>query len=190
MTKRRDAILDKQSTELSTSEIHSRCSIDVISDKILPKSAAILTKQPDPEMAVARETVRFSITGMTCTGCSNKALKTLNSLDGISRAEVVFISSLREVDLDPHVTSAETVLRQLERETGFSCTRIVQNEQVLDVIMPAHSAKQLQDILPTGISSITKAGRTCRVAFDPVVIGARLVLSAIPNGRLAPPQDA
>ncbi|KAF7121820.1 hypothetical protein CNMCM5793_009373 [Aspergillus hiratsukae] len=190
LTKRRDALLDKQSTELSASEIHSRCSIDVISDKILPKNAAILTKQPDPEMAAARETVRFSVTGMTCTGCSNKALKTLNSLDGISRAEVVFISSMGEVDLDPHVTSAETVLRQLERETGFSCTRIVQDEQVLDVIMPAHSAKQLQDRLPTGIRSITKAGRTYSVAFDPVVIGARSVLSAISDGRLAPPQDA
>jgi Cu2+-exporting ATPase len=160
-----------------------------MSDKILPKGAATLTKQLDPEMAAARETVRFTITGMTCTGCSNKALKTLNSLDGISRAEVVFISSMGEVDIDPHVTSAETVLRQLERETGFSCTRIVQDEQVLDVLMPAHCAKQLQDGLPTGITSITKAGQTYRVAFDPVVIGARSVLSTMPNGRLAPPQD-
>ncbi|RHZ50292.1 hypothetical protein CDV55_101836 [Aspergillus turcosus] len=190
LTKRRDALLDKQSTELSVSKIHSRCSMDGISDKILPKSAAPLTNQLDLEMAAARETVRFSVTGMTCTGCANKALKTLKSLDGISRAEVIFISSVGEVDLDPHITSAETVLGQLERETGFSCTRIVQGEQVLDVIMPAHSAKQLQDRLPTGISSITKAGRTYRVGFDPVVIGARTVLSTIPNGRLAPPQDA
>lgn len=189
LTKRCDALLDKQSTELSASKIHPRCSIDVISDEILPKSAAPLAKQLDPEMAAARETVRFSITGMTCTGCANKALKTLKSLDGISRAEVVFISSVGEVDLDQHVTSAETVLRQLERETGFSCTRIVQDEQVLDVIMPSQSSKQLQDRLPTGISSITKAGQTYRVAFDPVVIGARSVLSTIPNGRLAPPQD-
>ncbi|CEL12024.1 hypothetical protein ASPCAL15117 [Aspergillus calidoustus] len=165
------------------------CTNDLLASAT-PCSTAFLASDQiigDVEKANARENVRLRILGMTCTGCAGKAAKTLRQIDGVTRAEVTFISSTGDIDINPQVVSAETIMQKIEQYTGFKASRVIQDNQCLDVILPAVTMKQFQDDLPLGICEVSKNQGSYRVSFDPNIIGARAVLAATGGGELAPP---
>ena len=166
-------------------EIHSLCSHDEPQVTTNVKSGAKV-KKSDVEQAAPPEHVVLSVSGMTCTGCSRKMMNVLDRIPGLSNAQVTFVSEMAEFDLDSSIAQIEHVLPQVEKETGFKCSRILSGYQNLDVLMSPAMAKQFKDACPVGVFAITQAkNKTYRIMFDPRVIGARSVLP--PNVHLAPP---
>lgn len=149
------------------------------------------TKLDDIELGCLNEVtlVSFSISGMTCTGCSKKGMAVLDRIPGVADGRINFVASTGEFKLDPQ-TNAAKVISQFERETGFKCCRIMKMFQTLDVIMSKSEANQFGSNLPSGIESIIRVGKNIHgVSFDPTVIGARSLLALVPSGTLAAPRN-
>lgn len=141
----------------------------------------------DLEKSAAREHVKFTITGMTCTGCMKKVVGVLEHIEGVSNPQVNFVAATGETDLDTIKITATDVLQRLEKETGFKCSRLVFDHQKLQINMSYDKAQSLAADLSAGIASVVKVRKeTYDVSYDPVLIGARAVL-AKSNGILAPP---
>ncbi len=58
--------------------------------------------------------LRFSISGMSCANCAAKIEKTLNQLDGVSRAVVNFALNSAEAEFDPSLVSDNQILAVVE----------------------------------------------------------------------------
>lgn len=143
----------------------------------------------DVESGAAREHVTFNITGMTCTGCVKKIIGVLRNFNGVDNAKVNFVAAIGEVDVDTTKIAAVSVLRRLEKETGFTCSRIITEYQTLDLNMSSAAARVFAADLPGGIDSVDRIARDVhRVSYNPLLIGARAVL-ARSNGQLAPPNN-
>ena len=52
----------------------------------------------------------FKITGMTCAACSAGIRKTVNKMDGVSKADVSLMGECMTVDYDESVVSAEQIV--------------------------------------------------------------------------------
>lgn len=142
----------------------------------------------DPEKGVAREHVVFNVGGMDCSGCANKMTRSLNSMSGISNVQVVFVTGMAEFDLEVNTIAVDEVIRKAERATGLRCSQITSDNQTLDVLMDAITAKSFSDPQPLGVVSLDALDRkTYRITFDPIIIGARSVLASVDGAKLAPP---
>jgi Cu+-exporting ATPase len=51
------------------------------------------------------ETIRFPITGMTCTSCVNRITRSLRKLDGVSRVKIDLGRETATVERDPALVS-------------------------------------------------------------------------------------
>lgn len=150
-----------------------------------PKRAVITT---DMEKESAREHVKINVTGMTCTGCSKKLDRALNNIEGVSNVDAVFVTSSADFDVDPQIADVSKVIQKVAKDTGFGCTRIITEDQTLDVLITKFQADSLMRSPPRGVSTVNKVDRkTYCVGYDPSIIGARSVLGAIPGAQLAPP---
>ncbi|KAL6714214.1 hypothetical protein ACLMJK_008709 [Lecanora helva] len=150
-----------------------------------------LNKDKDAEKGFSsgNHHVDINITGMTCTGCCKKGLNALNRMAGVRCAKINFMASTGEFDLDARLDPAEAI-SQFERETGFRCSRFMKDLQKLNVVMSKSEAKWFEENLPIGVESICKVDTNIHsIAFNPVKIGARSVLSFVPSGTLARPRD-
>ena len=154
----------------------------------LQKKATTRVRADDIEQGAAREHVSFGILGLTCTGCIKKITGVLDHIDGVENVKINFVAALGDIDVDTSKIEAEKALQQLERETGFKCSRVVSDYQTLDVLMGKVEAQSLSSQMLNGIMSIEKAGKAYRLSFDPLVIGAREVV-ARSGGKLAPPSN-
>lgn len=175
--------------------IHSRCSLDApLAPRNRKKDATVKPGPPslDVEKDSAREHVVLDVSGMTCTGCSKKMMNVLGAIDGLSNAQVTFVSGSAEFDMDSAIAGkTEAVLSRVEKETGFKCSRIVSGFQELHVIMSPSAATSIADALPAGVMSVAKDKEkkdSYCITYNPRVVGARSVLP--PNASLAPPQDS
>jgi len=156
-------------------------------DEIVPAPGGVST-QVDPEKAAAREHVLLTVGGMDCSGCANKMTRSLNSMAGISNVQVVFVTGMAEFDLDSKVVAVEDVIRRAERATGLRCSRVITDNQTLDVLMDVDAAKQFSYNTPLGVTACEALDKkTYRITFDPTIIGARSVLSSADGARLASP---
>lgn len=156
-------------------------------DEIVPAPGGVST-QVDPEKAAAREHVLLTVGGMDCSGCANKMTRSLNSMAGISNVQVVFVTGMAEFDLDSKVVAVEDVVRRAERATGLRCSRVITENQTLDVLMDVDAAKQFSYNTPLGVTACEALDKkTYRITFDPTIIGARSVLSSADGAGLASP---
>ncbi|KAI4254294.1 MAG: hypothetical protein L6R42_007255, partial [Xanthoria sp. 1 TBL-2021] len=149
------------------------------------------TNSDDIELGCLNELtlVSFSISGMTCTGCSKKGMVVLDRIPGVADGRINFIASTGEFKLDSQMNAAK-VISQFERETGFKCCRVMKKFQTLEVIMSKSEANHLERNLPSGIDSIFRVGKNIYgISFDPKVIGARSLLALVPSGTLAAPRN-
>ncbi|MCJ1275929.1 hypothetical protein MMC21_003734 [Puttea exsequens] len=133
--------------------------------------------------------VAISISGMTCTSCSKKGMNVLSRIPGLTSPNINFVAGTGEFELEPR-SDPTKVISQFERETGFKCSRIIRENQSLDLLMSKSEAKQLEDRLLTGLGSITKVDKkTHSVNYDPRLIGARSLFALVPSGSLAAPTN-
>ncbi|KAI9835996.1 MAG: gamma-tubulin [Sclerophora amabilis] len=133
--------------------------------------------------------VAINISGMTCTSCSKKGMNVLSRISSVARPNINFVAGTGEFDLDPQ-SDPTHIISQFERETGFKCSRIIRENQSLDILVSISQAKQLEDRLVPGLRSISKVDKKIySVNYDPRLVGARSLLALVPSGSLAAPRN-
>ena len=60
------------------------------------------------------ETLRLSVTGMTCGGCENAVKRAVMKLDGVEEVSASHLESLVEVRGDTGKVTVEMIRRQIE----------------------------------------------------------------------------
>ncbi|KAF4552446.1 E1-E2 ATPase-like protein 7 [Elsinoe fawcettii] len=146
-------------------------------------------KIDDIERGAAKQHVLLNISGMTCTGCVRKVMNVLGGVSGISAPKVTFVSGVAEFDIASN-TNLRSVINELEKGTGFSCSQIVSKFQSLDLISAVALPMTNKAELPDGIESIERLDKhTYRVNYDPVIVGARSLRSTFEGATLAPPSN-
>lgn len=145
----------------------------------------------DPEKGLSgKEHVVLSISGMTCTGCETKLSRTLSTLPAITNMKTSLVLARAEFNLDTGVTSADEVIKHLERTTEFKCERINNQGSSIDLICNGDAANIVKGDWPLGVTEIKSIdAKTIRVNYDAKIVGARdLVEKGWPSQmRLAPP---
>ncbi|KFA54639.1 hypothetical protein S40293_02269 [Stachybotrys chartarum IBT 40293] len=150
------------------------------------------TTHQDVEKDAALELVALVVDGMTCSGCANKLQRTITAAHGVSNVKVNFVRGTAEFNLDTTERRAEDVVKEVEKATGFSCTRLAGADQVLDLLAAGEAAKTLVDLAIEGVTQVDVVNKKMiRVSYDPAVIGARTLLESIGDlcDGLAPPAD-
>lgn len=134
------------------------------------------------------EHVVLSISGMTCTGCETKLSRSLGGLPAVTNVKTSLVLSRAEFDLvpGPFPSTVEDVMRHVARTTEFSCERVAPTGTRLDLAVPgdAGKAEGIVRLLcepaswPSGVTDVVVVvnKQTVRVAFDPIVVGARELL--------------
>lgn len=146
----------------------------------------------DIEKGEGLEHVALTVDGMTCSGCGNKMMRTLNAIPGVSSVKVNFVMGNAEFEVDTSINSADEVVRAAERATNFRCNRMASDDQVLDLLATGASAKALLDCHIKGVSGATMLNKkTVRLSYVPTIIGGRDLLEKVKNltTGLAPPSD-
>ncbi|EPE08084.1 copper-translocating p-type atpase [Ophiostoma piceae UAMH 11346] len=147
-----------------------------------PGTPANYRSTGDPEKAIEKEHVVLSISGMTCTGCETKLLRTLGTHPAVASLKTSLVLSRAEFDLAGHGHSVDDVMKHVERTTEFKCENISSQggHATLDIcVPPAQSVAVLaQYDWPDGVLETKVVGkRTICITFDPKVIGARDLLT-------------
>ena len=86
----------------------------------LPDPPALHEAAPAPDTA----TVKYRISGMTCSTCPVTARIALERVPGVYRATVTLPDSLGVVWYDPQRTAPRTIASELVRLTGFRASVI------------------------------------------------------------------
>lgn len=171
--------------------------------KKTPKTPVGFHSGHDPEKALDKEHVVLSISGMTCTGCETKLLRTLGTHTAVANLKTSLVLSRAEFDLvggQGHTIG--DVMKHVERTTEFKCENISNKGGylTLDISMPSSSfsdksaaAAAALQTWPDGVLEVKVVNKdTVSVTFDPKVIGARdLVNRGWGDGQkleLAPPR--
>lgn len=113
----------------------------------------------------------------------------------VSRCLLRFMLSLHQRPMiartrfDPSrsdVGDSVNIIKTIERMTGFTCTRMIQSGQELDMIVGGNVLDFAhEEDLPPGVANLTVLDKnTIRVAYHPKIVGARELL-AHPIFRLA-----
>ncbi|RYO78713.1 hypothetical protein DL764_010095 [Monosporascus ibericus] len=132
----------------------------------------------------------LSISGMTCTGCETKLVRTLGTHPAVRNLKTSLVLSRAEFDL-VGATSAIDIMKHLERTTEFKCERVMNRGSNLDILAPGGDAAAFVGRpWPEGVTEVRVVDRkTVNVGFNAEVIGARdLVEHGWDDGpvRLAP----
>ncbi|KAL2173737.1 E1-E2 ATPase-domain-containing protein [Thermothelomyces heterothallicus CBS 202.75] len=149
----------------------------------------------DLEKAFARnekEHVILSISGMTCTGCETKLVRTLGVHPAVRNLKTSLVLSRAEFDVIG-AASVVDVMKHLERTTEFKCERVKNKGSSLDILAPdGDAAAFINRPWPDGVTEVRLVDKkTVNVSFDPKIIGARdLVRHGWADGQvnLAPPR--
>ncbi len=67
---------------------------------------------------------KFSVTGMTCSACSARVDKTVNSIDGVNWVNVNLLTGTMTVDFDPSRVSTENIISAVEN-AGYGAENYV-----------------------------------------------------------------
>ncbi|MCJ1245511.1 hypothetical protein MMC30_002715 [Trapelia coarctata] len=137
------------------------------------------------------EHVVLGVEGLTCVGCENKLIRSLEAIPSVRNLQTSLVLSRAEFDVDLNETSVCDVIRYVGRATGFSCQRVTMEGQELDILVPDDAKRFVTKKHPEGVKEMVPLGpHTVRITYDPEIIGARDLLehnfdAAI---QLAPPQ--
>jgi Cu2+-exporting ATPase len=132
------------------------------------------------------EHLLLSVQGMTCTGCEKKLYRSLDSLPAISNVKTSLVLAQAEFDLSGSNTGdSVNIIKTIERMTGFTCVKIIQSGQELDMIVGGNVQDFAYKDLPLGVTDLTVLNKNIiRVTYHPKIVGARELL-ADPFFRLA-----
>lgn len=124
-----------------------------------------------------KEHVILSISGMTCTGCETNLRRTLGTLPAVKNLKTSLVLARAEFDIDGSRTSAETVIKHLERTTEFKCERVKNEGSRMDLICNSDPLHFVNGSWPDGVVDIRVVGtKVIRVDYDAERVGARDLL--------------
>lgn len=130
---------------------------------------------------IGNEHVIISVTGMTCTGCESMLQKALLAIESITNPKTSLILSRAEFDVDLGFGPVTSVIRHIEKVTGFTCERVeneIEKSSEIDILPTGDVNSFLDQVLPPGVLQMKPLGkRIVRVFYDPTVIGARDLLN-------------
>ena len=144
----------------------------------------------DPEKGTSgdfKEHVILSISGMTCTGCETKLIRTLASLPDVKNLKTSLVLARAEFDLAGTTVSGE-VIKHLERTTEFKCQKVKNQGATIDIVAPkGNPSAFINRPWPSGVIDMTAVDKkTVQVCFDAKVIGARdLAQNGWPDGPVS-----
>ncbi len=148
-------------------------------------------EKTDPENNSGVETVNFLVSGMDCTSCADKLMRTFGTMTGVSQPRVNFVMGNGEFNVDTSTTNADEVISFAATASGFTLTKVVGGDFFLDILIPAADAKQLAANPPQGVTDVqTLDKKTTRLAYDPAIVGARDLYGQVGDQcrGLAPPR--
>ncbi len=61
------------------------------------------------------KTVQLKITGMTCSGCSSHATKTLEGIKGVSSVDLTYPGDIATIKYNPKETNAKELIKAIEK---------------------------------------------------------------------------
>lgn len=140
----------------------------------------------------------LTITGMTCTGCADKAMHVLKSINGVlpSSVKVSFLNNRAEMNFLPDANEEGGIAEMLRKKTGFRVAVMNSGnieEAGLDKVRIGINGDENYDIIQTlgTVQSVkllkpNKGRNVLEIGYDPAIIGIRDLLSVINlrNGRL------
>lgn len=120
------------------------------------------------------EHVILSISGMTCTGCETKLVRTLGTHPAVRNLKTSLVLSRAAFDL-VSAASADEVMKHLERTTEFKCESVTNRGSCLDFIASGgDTAAFVNQPWPDGVTDVRIVDKqTVNVSFDAKIIGAR-----------------
>ena len=167
-----------------------------------PVSVAMILTDPSPWMngrdlekaEIALEHVVLSVEGMTCAGCEKKLSRSIKSLQYTHNITTSLLMAQAQFDIDVSTSSLtiDEVILSIQKMTGFTCTRISQSGQEIDVIVKGSLDDFIYQKFPLGVLNVTAIKRsTARIIYNPAVVGARDLLSKpfFSSTTLAPPAE-
>lgn len=133
----------------------------------------------------------LTITGMTCTGCADKVIHILRSMNGIlpDSVKVSFLNNRAEMNFLPDVKGEIEVVEALRKKTGFRVT--IMNSGSLDeaglgkirIEIDSNEnhnlIQEMEAVKNVRLLKIDKGRVTLEVRYNSVTIGVRDLLSAI-----------
>lgn len=120
------------------------------------------------------EHVILSVEGLTCVGCETKLYRSLESFPSIANLQTSLLLSRAEFDLDLSVHSVNDIIGTVEKSTGFTCERIKNGGEDLDIVVAGDGKRFVDQAFPAGVTDMTllESG-IVRVSYNPRTIGAR-----------------
>jgi Cd2+-exporting ATPase len=134
--------------------------------------------QPDIKKgAISLEHIILDVRGLTCVGCETKLFRSLSGIPRVRNLRASLMLSQAEFDLDKQAGLVVEVIKSVEKTTGFTCKRLKNEGQEIDVIVNSDAKYFVERKYPDGITRIVASGRqTVRITYDAKVIGARALL--------------
>ncbi|KAK4149377.1 E1-E2 ATPase-domain-containing protein [Chaetomidium leptoderma] len=123
---------------------------------------------------IEKEHVILSISGMTCTGCETKLVRTLGTHPAVKNLKTSLVLSRAEFDVAGAASVGE-VMKYVERTTEFKCERVTNKGSNLDLLaLGGDAAAFVNQPWPDGVTEVRVVDRkTVNVSFDAKIIGAR-----------------
>ena len=137
------------------------------------------------------EHVVLSVEGLTCVGCENKLIKALEAMPSVSNLQTSLVLSRAEFDVDLNRSSVFEVIHNVERATGFSCERVTNEGDDLEIVIAGDARRFVSQSCPEGVKDMFPTGQqTVRITYDSTIVGARDLMQNRfdTTVQLAPPQ--
>ncbi|KAF8863868.1 copper-translocating P-t [Acephala macrosclerotiorum] len=121
----------------------------------------------------------LNVSGMTCTGCEKKLFRSLDSLPSISNIKTSLVLAQAEFDVSSSsAIDTASVIKTIEKMTGFTCSKMTQSGQNLDMIVSNMQDFVGKCVLPPGVTDLSILNKnTIRVTYQPNIVGARELLA-------------
>jgi Cd2+-exporting ATPase len=182
------------SCDASTSCLKDACCSTIVEHRevcLEPMRAATLDSHDIEKATSIIEHITLNVQGLTCAGCENKLVRSLNAIPGIHNLQTSLVMSQAEFDIDARAVSVDGIIRHVARATGFACQRIHTQGQSLDVLVPIHPKDFVNKKRPHGVDGMVALDKqTVRITYNAKLIGARDLFEdtfGVPIG-LAPPR--
>lgn len=121
--------------------------------------------------------VILDVQGLTCTGCETKLSRSLQGIPGLHHLQTSLVLSQAEFDLDEKTDSVEAVIKSVEKATGFTCQRVNNEGQEIDIMVEGDAKVFVSQKYPLGVSQMTAVGKhKVRILYDGRRVGARTLL--------------
>ncbi|KAL8917528.1 MAG: hypothetical protein Q9208_007889 [Pyrenodesmia sp. 3 TL-2023] len=143
--------------------------------------------------ATSSEHVVLDVQGLTCVGCETKLFRSLQSIPGIHNLRTSLVLSQAEFDLDEKAGLVAEIIKSVESATGFTCQRIDNEGQEIEVVVDGDAKAFVECKYPDGVTQMVASGKQdVRITYDPKVIGARTLLEECSDSplKLAAPRGS